>query len=142
MEQIVAFLTNHWILSSLFLILLISFVTNEWVARSRGVPSIPPQALVDLLNHADAKVIDIRAGQAFSEGHILGSVHMAAKQIPQKLEGLRKYQEKPLILICSQGIEAAKVAVFLQSQGFKQVMFLQGGLQNWRAAGLPLQKKS
>lgn len=142
MEYITNFVNNHMMLSSLFLILLIALIANEWYLRNMGIPSVSPQLLVDWMNHLETKVVDIRHLSAFQEGHILNSTHLPASQFTAKINTLKKYLDKPLVLVCVSGQEAAKAAVYLQQQGFKQVYILNGGLQAWRAAGLPLEKRS
>jgi len=142
MNNIIGFLTSHWILSTSFLILLIAFIANEWSLRSFGLPTLAPVNAVDLINHSDAKVIDIRSANAYQDGHILGSLNIPMAQLNQKLKSLEKYQDKPMIITCNVGQEAAKAATLLKAQGFTQIFLLQGGLQAWRTAGLPLTKKS
>lgn len=142
MEYITAFINNHMMLSSVFLILLIAFIANEWYLRNMGVPSVSPHVLVDWMNHSDIKVVDIRHLSGFQEGHIVNAMHLPSSQVTAKLNTLKKYLDKPLVLVCTSGQEAAKTAILLQQQGFKQVYILSGGLQAWRAAGMPLEKRS
>lgn len=142
MNNIIGFFFNHWILSIIFIMLLVAILTNEWSLRSFGLPSLSPLNAVDFINHSDATVFDVRPANAYQEAHILGSLNVPVAQFNQKLKNLEKYKDKPLIVTCNVGQEAAKAATLLKAQGFTQIFLLQGGLQAWRAAGLPLTKKS
>lgn len=142
LEYFITFLTNHWILASAFLIVLLALILNELSQRSLGVPSLHPQELVDWMNHHNAKILDIRNSQAFQQGHIVDSFNIPASDLEQKMKSLGQYQDKPLIIVCNVGQSAAKHAQALQQKGFKHIMVLKGGIEAWRAAGLPLQRKA
>lgn len=141
-NTVVEFLGNHWILSSTFLILLVAFLANEWINRTVGVQTLEPKAAIDAINHSNAKILDIRQQTSFLEGHILGSLHIPMVHLEQKWKSLQSHQDKPIIVVCNMGQEATRASALLKQQGFTKVFVLNGGLQAWRAAGLPLTKKS
>jgi rhodanese-related sulfurtransferase len=140
-EQLVAFATQHWILSSLLGLVLVAILVNEWMNRNFGPPQIAPESAVQLINHQEALVLDIRAESAFATGHILDSQCIPASALEKKMGSLQKYTSKPIIVVCALGQSAVKVAVDLQKQGFQKVFVLNGGIQSWKTAGLPLVKK-
>jgi rhodanese-related sulfurtransferase len=50
-------------------------------------------------------------------------------------------KDKPIIVVCDQGRESARIAGSLRKQGYEQAMSLEGGLRGWVQAGMPLSKK-
>lgn len=140
MEQYVSFLTNHWILSSLFVVFLVAFLINELIQQKTGGSVVSPEEAVQLMNHHDASVIDLRLEEAYKAGHILGSHNIPAGMIEKRKTAVEKMGGKALILICSVGQDSSRVAAKLKQAGMK-VVVLKGGLEAWKAAGLPLKKK-
>jgi rhodanese-related sulfurtransferase len=139
MSHFVHFVTNHWILCSLFVVVLIALLVNEWIHRSFGALGVAPESAVLMMNHQHAIVLDIRGETSFLEGHVLGAHHLPSHSVEKKIGTLQKYKDKPIILVCTQGQESSKVHRQLKEKGF-QVVVLEGGIQAWKAAGLPLVK--
>ena len=140
MEQFVAFITHHWILSTLWMVCLTALVVNEFLQRRFNAKSVTPEQAVLWINHQGALVIDIRSDSAFTEGHILGSEHLPKHQWEKKIKTLHKHIEKPIIVVCNAGHDSSKFANELQQKGFVRVVTLNGGIQAWKMAGLPLVK--
>ena len=53
---------------------------------------------------------------------------------------LKKQLDIPIIVVCANGQESAKVVNILKTHGFKILYKMQGGLQAWKEADLPLVK--
>lgn len=141
MDPIIAFLIHHWILSALFALLAVALLINEWRVRTFGIKSVSSQELVNLLNHSGAALIDIRSGERFAKGHILGAQNIPEKEVVDRLGGLSKFKSKPVILICTTGLDAPKLYSLLTKEGFTQLYYLAGGMTGWQANGLPVVNK-
>lgn len=141
MNNIIEFFINHWILSAVFLLILVALLVNEWMMRTMGLPKVEPKEAVDLMNHSEAHVFDIRSQTAFSDGHILGALHLPMSHLGSKIKSFEKYKDKPVIVVCNLGQSAVEAGKVLQQHGFSQIYILNGGIQGWRAAGLLLTKK-
>jgi len=139
-ELIFAFLLEHWILSSAFLVVALLLAANEWRHYASGVKALPPQQVVDLMNHAHAVVFDMRELAAYEQKHILGAIHLLPEAINDK-RTLSKYKTKPVIVVCAKGMQAGTFAKQLLAEGFSQVYSLSGGMENWLASGLPVTNK-
>jgi len=105
--------------------------------RSQNTASVVPQDAIRMMNQG-ATVLDLRAQQAYHDGHINGARHFEAAQILEAGDSLKRYRERPLILYCDRGTVAAAAVRTLTRQGFKKVFTLRGGLDAWRAEKLPL----
>ncbi|MBI2792743.1 MAG: rhodanese-like domain-containing protein [Gammaproteobacteria bacterium] len=141
MDPYITFLTEHWMLAVAFVAIVLLILLNEWRHRSFGVPGVSPQQLVDILNHQNGVVIDIRTQERFDLGHILGALSVPKESMTNSLQLLNKYKAKPVILVCHLGQDSPKAAQVLKNNGFTQLYFLAGGMEAWRGAGLPVDKK-
>ena len=58
--------------------------------------------------------------------------------LPAKLNDLKKYQNKAVLVNCQRGMRSAKACEMLRKAEFTQVHNLQGGLDAWVNAKLPV----
>lgn len=138
MEQLSQFVINYWELWLLLLVILILIIINEIFTQRKKAQSLSPNAVVDLINHDNAAVVDLRDVEAFQAGHIIHATRGDADDF--NLPKMEKYKSKPLILVCARGIQSEALAAKLREQGFEQPMILAGGMAAWLSAGLPTVK--
>ncbi len=84
----------------------------------------------------DLLLIDVRSPQEFSQGFIAGSQNIPFIDIMEGRYNLPK--DKSVLLICSIGGRSFAAVQLLQEKGYTEVYNLDGGLQAWRRAALPL----
>jgi rhodanese-related sulfurtransferase len=138
MNEIINFAQQHIFLVVGWLVILIAIVINELLNHRLKAPQISPQQLVELMNNDKIKVIDIRNSQNFRQSHILNS-----KNIPwlnQDHTVFQSVKNEPIVLVCQQGLTTNQLADTLKKQGFNQIQVLNGGLNAWQQASLPLVK--
>ena len=141
MEEWVVFITNHWILASLLGVALTAFIVNEIIGGYFGSKgSVSTEIAVQMINHQQAVVFDVRTPVEFSAGHILGAEHLSAITLDKKMSHLQKYLKQPIIIATATGQDTAKMSGLLQAKGFLQIFLLRGGLQAWKSAGMPVIK--
>jgi len=92
------------------------------------------------MNRRKAAVLDLRPEDAFKAGHLPGAKHVPSSEIAAKIEKLKLDRKNPLILVCETGVSSRKAITEVQKLGFAEVGALDGGVQAWRAAALPLVK--
>jgi len=51
---------------------------------------------------------------------------------------LKLDRKRPLVLVCDTGAQSRKALAQVQKLGFIEVGVLEGGVQSWKAAALPL----
>jgi rhodanese-related sulfurtransferase len=85
-------------------------------------------------------VIDVRGPDEFAgpPGHIPGAVNLPLQALPMRLSELQHLAERPVLLVCHTDQRSAAAAALLSTAGFRRVEVLRGGMQRWRALGLPL----
>lgn len=137
MNEILDFLVSHWQLSVLMVAVVAAYLGFEFMQQMSS-NAVSPEQAVELINHQQGIVIDVRTPEEFRTGHILDAVHFDCTESDLKLKRLNKYSAKPVIVVCAHGKRSAAFLKRLQAQGFVQVLNLEGGLQAWRDAGLPL----
>lgn len=138
MNQYIEFISNHYILCGIFLVLLILLAITE---IQRGGRSINCAQLTTLLNSNQGVVVDIRSLKDFNTGHITDSYNIPFEKLEHRLTELNKYKaDKTIIIVDSQGQQSGSATRDLKKAGFT-VVKLSGGIANWQADGLPLVKK-
>jgi rhodanese-related sulfurtransferase len=137
MNNLFSFLIAHWILSGFFILTLILLMVHEWYHQKQGTKGLSPQELTNWANHENARLIDIRDSALFKKGHIAGSVLVDASLLSQVAAAWHD-KTQAIIVICSSGVTAVKVASQLQGMGFSKIAVLSGGIRSWQADSLPL----
>ncbi|WP_367606451.1 rhodanese-like domain-containing protein [Legionella sp. W05-934-2] len=138
MTQLVEFIAHHWPLVGGLVVVLILIWINEMLTAKQQAQSISPQSLVNLMNHDEVKIFDLRQKEVFNKGHIIDAVKVNAEEFNQP--HLEKLKNTHTILVCDNGLQSAPLGSKLKKQGFNQVKVLQGGIKAWTDAGLPLVK--
>ncbi|MEZ7972760.1 MAG: rhodanese-like domain-containing protein [Pseudomonadales bacterium] len=136
-EQIFQFVSNHYILVSAFVFLLVAFVINE---GKQGGAAITPTNLVNLVNREGAVLLDIRDPKEYSAGHIAGALSMPVSSIDARIGELESEKGKPVVLVCKMGQQASATGRKLKALGFENVRRLSGGMAEWTAGSLPVVK--
>lgn len=106
-----------------------------------GVANLSPTEAVLLINRSNAVVLDVREASEYAQGHIPDAMHIPLAQLGDRLKELAKYKEKPVLLHCQGGVRSAKACDLLAKQGFTKLYNLQGGLNAWQQAKLPVVKE-
>ncbi len=135
-SQVVEFLLQHWILTSMLVVIFIAVVVFE-VTQTSKQDSISPQAAVGLINHSHAVVLDLRSTTAFKAGHIIKAINIPSKELSANKK-LNKYLKKDILLVCEPKDNGTSLVNQLQQEGFEKVKYLDGGIQAWTAAELPI----
>ncbi|MDW8480245.1 MAG: rhodanese-like domain-containing protein [Xanthomonadales bacterium] len=137
-ELLGAFIAAHPLLSLSFVALSAALLGSLLAPLWRGWKEIAPAAAVQLINRAEAVVIDLSPPGDFEKGHILGARNLLPSQLDPAGKELAKLADRPVILVCRTGLSAAQAARRLTRAGFRKVHVLAGGIQGWLQAELPL----
>lgn len=138
MGQLGQFIINHWGLWLALVVVLVLIYINELLIKKKRAKEISPQEAVNLINHEDAVIVDLRDAEAFKNGHIIGAIRATADDFTQ--HRMDKYKTKPIIIVCAQGLQSSTVATKLREQDFSMPLVLAGGMSGWQSAELPLVK--
>jgi len=142
MEQFITFASNNGMLSAVWVALVVMIIVTTIKIQMSPVKQISPQDLTFLMNREQGIALDTRTEKEFKASHILDSVGLSDEKIKNNgFASLEKYKENPIIVVCSAGITAVKVANDMYKAGFSRVSVLKGGMGAWTGAGLPVTKK-
>ena len=94
------------------------------------VPTVSAQDVPD-----DAVVLDVREADEWVHGHIDGATHIPMGDVPVRLDELP--EADPLYVTCRVGGRSARVAAWLNMNGFDAVN-IAGGMGEWEALGRPM----
>ena len=137
-SELQAFAGNHPYLSLAFAGLTLAILGNELASLFTGYKRIAPAALTALVNRENALVVDLRALADFEKGHIPGSKNVLPSQFDPENRQLAAARALPVVLVCKAGNSAGDAAKRLMKAGFERVYVLEGGIQAWQQADLPL----
>ncbi len=110
------------------------------LGRLRGVKEVGIAEALQLINHKNALVLDVREENEFNAGHILNSRLVPLGKIKENIGDLERYRERPIVVVCRSGQRTTAACVLLGKHGFSQVYNLAGGIMAWQKANLPLGK--
>ncbi|MEO6147339.1 MAG: rhodanese-like domain-containing protein [Sulfuriferula sp.] len=105
-----------------------------------GALSADTTQTVQLINHQDALILDVREANEFAGGHIANARHIPLGQLATSLKPLEKHKDKTIVVNCQSGTRSAMACGVLRKNGFSQVYNLKGGIKAWEQAGLPVVK--
>lgn len=142
MNQLLEYATRHYYLVAATVVLALVAIVLELRQRRQGTLAISPAEAVGLMNRGGMLVLDVRTAAEYEAGHIIEARNIAAAELAGKIDTLKKYKEKPVLVCCENGIASAGAAQTLRAQGFTMVVTLRGGLQSWRQDNMPLVKNT
>lgn len=93
-----------------------------------------------MLINKRAQVIDVRSAEAYAAGHIQNAKSVPLSHFDEQLPLLKLKKDKPVIVICDRGVTAVKAAVLLTKAEYADVHVIEGGLNAWKDAQLPIVK--
>lgn len=117
-------------------------------ARSR-IQEVRADDLDEMIeNHDDLLIVDVREPQEYAAGHIPGALHVprgllevaADTQSKGRVETLAGAQNRTIVTYCQSGGRSAMAADTLKQMGFEKTYSLAGGIETWKAGGMPVVK--
>ena len=115
---------------------------TDWTAiqvTAVGVPEITADTLMKLRS-SDVSLVDVREQDEYRGelGHIPASSLVPLSTLTTTAHAWKK--DRPIVLICRAGGRSGKAALQLAAAGFKRVASLQGGMLDWNARKLPIER--
>jgi len=116
--------------------LLWSFFGN----RLRGIADVDIVEALQLINHKNALVLDVREESEFQSGHILNAKWIPLGKLSERVGELEKYREQSIVVVCRSGNRSTAACALLGKQGFTQAVNMTGGVTAWQKSNLPLER--
>ena len=98
-----------------------------------AIQQLDPAAARALLDKSGdtGMLLDVREAWEYEKVHVEGSLHIPMGQIAGRLGELNSAHT--YVVMCHHGGRSQRVADYLDSQGFRQVSNLAGGIDAWAA---------
>jgi rhodanese-related sulfurtransferase len=84
-------------------------------------------------------VVDARGEIEFKRGHIKGALNVPVRKLLLHTAWLPTDKGREVVVTCEHGQRAAIAKALLSLYGFHNTEFLEGSLEGWKEAGLPLE---
>jgi rhodanese-related sulfurtransferase len=112
-------------------------------ALSAAVAAVHAAAAVDVKQGAAMQsqgvlLVDVREPEEYAQGHAPGATLIPLGQLEQRLSELGSRKDRPIALICRSGSRSGKAQVLLEKAGFTKAVNVEGGMNAWSQAGLPV----
>ena len=132
------FILDNWMIIS---IALVSGAGLFWpVLKGATGSALTAEGAVQLINREKAVVIDVCEANEFAACHVGGAKNIPLSQLEQKLPTTVKNKALPVILVCQSGARSGRAVAIAKKLGYEQAQSLNGGLNAWKTANLPVEK--
>ena len=95
----------------------------------------PSEVASGIKNHL---VLDVRNPEEFSSAHIPSSILLPLPQLTPDAVRRMLHLGQRCILVCHAGTRATNAAGILSSAGIENLAVMEGGMEAWKLAGLPV----
>lgn len=109
---------------------------SEGAAR-QTIPQLSAAEAAARARNGEALIVDVRDANEWSLGHIPGALHVPLGQLAERATELAD-GGRQLVLHCASGGRSSIGASVLLAQGVPNVANMEGGLDAWQAARLPV----
>ncbi|MBI3902381.1 MAG: rhodanese-like domain-containing protein [Nitrosomonadales bacterium] len=108
--------------------------------RLRGVKEADIATALQLINHQNALVLDVREESEFKSGHLMHAKLIPLTKLKDRLGELERYRERPIVVVCRSGNRSATACAVLGNREYTQAYNLSGGMMAWQKAELPIER--
>lgn len=85
-------------------------------------------------------IFDIRTPQEFAREHVPSSINVPMDQLESF--DFSKFKDKNILFMCRSGLRTRNATHIISAKNFSQASCLEGGLERWKEAGLPVEKNT
>jgi hydroxyacylglutathione hydrolase len=99
---------------------------------------VSAEKLADMILTGEATLLDVRAEEEWLAGRIPNAKHVMLGYLAERAAEF--INDKPIVVQCRSGNRSAIGASVLQAKGAKRVINMEGGIQKWSKASLPIER--
>ncbi len=137
MQQYIEFVGKNPMLFIILAVIVGMILWTELRRFTRGFKDLTPLQVVQMINHEDALLLDVREDAELNQGRITGARHIPLSVLKQRIEELNKFRDKPVITFCRSGNRSLQASSMLKKNQFEKVFHMKGGILAWENAQLP-----
>lgn len=95
-----------------------------------------------LINQKKAQLLDIRDDEMVKHsGAVPNAKRIEIKELKEKARTVAKNKELPILIMCQTGARSGAAATILKGEGYANVYVIEGGVNAWKEAGMPIRKQ-
>jgi len=113
-----------------------AFLSRQAPTAVAMPPEVSVQQARELVNEG-AFLLDVRTPLEWDEAHVSGATLIPLDQLETRLSELPR--DRKIVVMCRSGNRSATARDLLKQAGFEQVTSMAGGINQWRAAGFPVE---
>ena len=133
MQDLGQFVANNWeLFVALFIILFL--LARTWIGPG-SVNHVVPNEAIQLINHKNALIVDVRTDKEYQQGHVMNSLHIPLGLLDDRLHELKDYKSSAVVMVCRSGARSGHAAAKLKKQGFTDVHNMAGGMMAYHCRG-------
>lgn len=140
MQDLSHFVSGNWELFVALAIILF-LLARTWFGPG-AVAMVLPSEVIQLINHKDALVVDVRTDKEYQAGHVMNALHIPLGVLEDRVEELLNYKHSAVVMVCRSGARSGQAAMKLKKQGFTDVHNMGGGMLAWERAKLPTTREA
>ena len=100
---------------------------------------LPPAAVAEMVQREPrVRLLDVRTAGEYASVHIGGAYNVPLDTLREHSREIGASGEDPLVLVCRSGQRAGRAEEALRAAGLPNLHVLDGGMNAWVAAGLPI----
>ncbi len=119
----------------LFFLILFSVLLSG-AASAKDVKDVDPVSF-QKMEKSSLLIVDVRTPEEYAEGHVPGAVNIPLGTIQNDIS-MFEDKDKPILMYCRSGKRAGKALDILQQNGFSDLYHLDGDMQGWIKADMPV----
>jgi rhodanese-related sulfurtransferase len=127
-----------WIIAVIIAVVVFAGVAVKFYVK-RGADISQAQLQEWIEQKSDICILDVRTAREYNSGHIPGAINIGHKEISTRLDELKPYVDKDVVVYCELGVRARMAQTTLTKVGFPRVYHLTGDMAAWRNAGLSME---
>lgn len=112
---------------------------NQETQQLSSAPRISRAEAQKLVKSGKAVFVDVRSKETYDKGHLPGAISIPGSQLLYRLQELPVGKKLITYCACVEEHTAAVAVLNLEAHKIKNAAALQGGWNDWRAAGLPIE---
>lgn len=102
--------------------------------------TVAPRQAQQMLTNDSSLVVDVRTPGEFATAHIPDAINIPVDQLDPHLRRIVQAAGGTLVLVCQSGGRAEQAANKLAEGGHSDLVVLEGGMNSWEQAGLPVER--
>lgn len=104
-----------------------------------AVKNISPGQAREIIEKAkDVFILDVRTQEEYDKLHIKGAHLIPIQELEHNINKIPK--DKIVVVHCAKGKRSARACEILKDKGLKELYNVEGGINQWKSEGLPVEK--